>query len=138
MSTATRTRSVKANQSARFAELALKAEAAGNAAALAATPTPMVVGTAKSLFDDSFDPTQPTYFVSEGVCGFAWVKFPGNTAFGRWAKASGLARAAYGGGLQVRANVGGQSLARKEAWAYAYAAVLRDEGVEAYAESRMD
>lgn len=138
MSTATRTRSVKANQSARFAELALKAEAAGTAAGTAATPTPMVVGTAKSLFDDSFDESKPTYFVSEGVCGFASVRFPGNTAFGRWAKSTGLATPAYGGGLRVSVRFGGQSLARKEAFAYAYAAVLREAGVDAYVESRMD
>jgi hypothetical protein len=34
-------------------------------------------------------------------CGFAWVNFPGNTAFGRWAKKQGIARKSYNGGLDV-------------------------------------
>lgn len=136
--TATRTGAVKAAQARAFAALVATADAAGTAAGTAATPTPMVVGTAKSLFDNSFDESKPTYFVSEGVCGFASVRFPGNTAFGRWAKASGIARPAYGGGLSVYVRFGGQSLARKEAFARAYAAVLREAGVDAYVESRMD
>lgn len=34
-------------------------------------------------------------------CGFAWVTFPGNTAFGRWAKKAGIASKSYIGGLEV-------------------------------------
>lgn len=124
---------------ANYAALARKADAAGLAAAEAATPQPMIVGTAKSLFDDTIDPSKPTYYVPEGVCGFASIRFPGNTGFGRYMKAAGLARKAYGGGLSVYVRVGGQSLARKEAYASAYAAVLREAGIErVYVESRMD
>jgi len=138
VSTTTRARSVKANQSARFAELALKAEAAGTAAGTAVVPPAMIVGTPTSPFGSDIDYSKPTYYVSEGPCGFASIRFPGNTAFGRWAKSSGLATPAYNGGLRIFVGFGGQSLARKEAYANAYAAVLRDAGVDAYIESRMD
>lgn len=121
-----------------FQALWAEADAAGQAAAEALTPRPMYVGTAKSLFDDSFDTTQPVYYVSEGVCGFAWVWFKGNTAFGRWAKNAGLASKGYPTGLQLWVRGYGQSMQRKEAYARAFAEVLRNAGIKAYAESRMD
>ena len=34
-------------------------------------------------------------------CGFAWITFPGNTSFGRWAKAEKLASRGYPTGLQI-------------------------------------
>jgi len=34
-------------------------------------------------------------------CGFAWVSFPGNMPFGRWAKKQGLASKGYPTGLQI-------------------------------------
>ena len=34
-------------------------------------------------------------------CGFAWVSLPGNSPFGRWAKAQGIARKGYPSGLQI-------------------------------------
>ena len=34
-------------------------------------------------------------------CGFAWVSFPGNTQFGRWAKKTGVASKGYPSGLQI-------------------------------------
>lgn len=101
--------------------------AAGNAALEAAKPTPMtVVGGGER------------YFVSEGACGFAWVAFKGNTKFGRWAKKVGVARAAYPTGMQYWVSQGGQSVDRKEAFARAFAAVLNFNGIEAYANYRMD
>ena len=121
-----------------FAALYEQADAAGKAAADAAVPTPIVIGEETAPFNGVIDYTKPTYFVSEGLCGFAWVKFKGNTAFGRWAKKAGKASPAYGGGLQVWVSSYGQSVTRKEAYAQAFAAVLRAEGVEAYAGSRLD
>ena len=41
-------------------------------------------------------------------------------------------------GLSVWVSEGGQSMERKEAYARAYADVLRAAGIEAYAGSRMD
>jgi hypothetical protein len=74
-------------------------------------------------------------------CGFAWVKFPGNTKFGRYMKKEGHARSSYGGGLQVwnPAKSGTQSLSAIEAGADAFAAVLKGAGIEGvYSQSRMD
>ena len=121
-----------------YAALYEQAEAAGREAADAAVPVPMIVGEETSPLSGVIDHSKPTYFVSEGLCGFAWVSFKGNTGFGRWAKKAGKAKPAYGGGLRVSVFGYGQSVTRKEAYAHAFAAVLRDNGVEAYAESRLD
>lgn len=129
---------MSATTTTNFQALWAEADAAGKAAAEACTPRPMLVGTAKGLFDDSFDESQPVYYVADGVCGFAWITFKGNTAFGRWAKAAGLARKGYPSGLAYWVRGYGQSMQKKEAYAQAFAATLRAAGVTAYAESRMD
>ena len=76
--------------------------------------------------------------VSDGVCGFASVRFKGNTAFGRYMKKNNLARSAYGGGLSMSVHQYNQSLTRKEAYAHAFAEELRKAGIDAWAESRID
>ncbi len=104
--------------------------AAGNAAAAAIVPTPMVVSNGNN---------GKTYFVGDGVCGFGWLTFKGNTAFGKWAKANGIARPGYPKGLSVWSPLRTQSLARNEAWAYAAADALRAAGInDAYGHSRID
>jgi hypothetical protein len=102
----------------------VEAHEAGMKAAAEVTPTPMVVR--------GYAP------VEGGVCGFAWVKFPGVGKFAAWAKRTGRARKGWPKGLTVWVSEFGQSMTRKEAYARAFAAVLREKGVEAYAESRMD
>lgn len=103
------------------------AHAAGMAAGNDAKPTPMrVVG-------QGCDEV-----VEGGPCGFAWVSFKGNTAFGRAMKKLNLASPGYPTGLQVWVGEFGQSMARKSAYARAYAAVLRGYGIDAYPQSRMD
>lgn len=90
-------------------------------------PTPMtVMGNGKE------------YFVADGVCGFAQICIKGNTKFGRWLKKYGLARNSYPSGLSIGTPNFNQSLQRKEAYADAYAGVLRENGIEAYSQSRMD
>jgi hypothetical protein len=71
-------------------------------------------------------------------CGFAWVIIPGTSAFARWAKKQGYFRKAYGPGMQYWVSYGEQSMGRKEAFAEAFAKVLRDNGIEARTGSRMD
>jgi len=121
-----------------FSTIWATAHEAGLASAAAAKPVPMIVGTPTTPFGSDIDPTKPVYYEAGGVCGFAWVSFAGNTAFGRWAKANGLATKAYGGGLQFSVRVGGQSMQTKEAYAHAFADTLRNAGIKAYASSRMD
>lgn len=121
-----------------FETLFSAAHQAGKAAAEACKPVPMVVGSPTSPFGSNIDPNKPMYFVADGVCGFAWVKFKGNTAFGKWARKNGYAKPSYPNGLQIRVSDYGQSMQLKEAYAQAFAARLREAGVDAYSESRMD
>lgn len=121
-----------------FGALWAKAHAAGHAAATAVTPRAMVVSQHADMLDDS-SPTVKSWYVSEGACGFAWVVFKGNTPFGRWAKKTGKAHSHYPSGLSYWVGDYGQSMARKEAYAHAFARALRDGGVaDAYSSSRMD
>lgn len=134
-----KTQAAKFAREAKFKALLDKAQAAGMAAAEKARPTPMVVGTPEHFFSDKIDTSKPTYYVADGVCGFAWVTFPGTTAFARWARDNGHARKAYGGGYQIWIRQHGQSYERKGAHAQAMAEVLREGGIKsAFADGRMD
>jgi len=99
---------------------------------------PMVVGESTTTFGNDIDYDKPTYFVEGGVCGFAWVTFAGNTAFGKWAKAQGLANNGYPTGLSFWVRDFGQSMQRKEEFARSFASVLYAYGIPAYGNSRMD
>jgi hypothetical protein len=120
------------------AALHAAAHDAGMAAAAAHTPVAMVVGQADGM-SDRFAPGAKLYHVPGGVCGFAWVNVrPANCAFAKWAKERKMGHAGYHGGFDVWIREFGQSMTTKEAYANAYAAVLRDNGIKAYANSRMD
>jgi hypothetical protein len=123
-----------------FRELYDKAHAAGMAAGAACKPVAMVVGHAASPLGGGIDYSKPVYHVPDGPCGFAWVTVkPGNCRLANWLKKAGLARKAYGGGVAVWVSEFGQSMARKEAYARAFAKVLNTAGFSrVYAESRMD
>ncbi len=103
------------------------AHQAGHEAATKVVPEPMTVVGAKQI-----------WHVPEGMCGFAWVVFKGNTSFGRWALKNKLARKAYSGGLHLWVSDYEQSYDRKSAYAAAFAEVLRKHGVDAYADNRLD
>jgi len=77
--------------------------------------------------------------VTAGVCGFAWVKIqPATSSFARWLKKNDLARKGYGPGIDISISAYGQSMTRKAAYAGAFASVLRDAGIRAHSQSRMD
>lgn len=102
---------------------------------------PMLVGEATSIFSNEIDYNKPTYILDDGPCGFAWVNiYPGNCKLANQYKKLGLARPAYGGGVQMWVHEFGQSVDRKYAYAQAYAAKLQElTGVERiYADSRLD
>lgn len=115
-----------------FGSLYETAHAAGMAAGYGSTPTPMVVSGGVP------GETPKSWYVSEGACGFAWVVVKGTTPFARWAKKTGKASKHYPSGLSFWVSEFGQSMARKEAYAYAFAKVLTEHGITAYAGSRMD
>lgn len=122
------------------------AHEAGLAAANAHKPTPMHVVERANPFDDQSAIVKRYAPVMDGVCGFAWVWMKGNTAIARLAKKASEAGAlsgvnygkGYPNGITLWVTGFNQSLERKEAYARAYVATLRDAGHEAYVQSRMD
>jgi hypothetical protein len=129
-----------------FNSICDKAAAAGKAAVEQLTVTPMVVGQETSLFSGKLDYSKPTYYIEDGVCGFAWVNvYPankGNTRAGKEErailKAAGFRLNDYEKSFQLWVSQYNQSMQKKEAYASAFAKVLRENGLKAYSGSRMD
>ena len=110
----------------------------GNAAVQMTTVAPMVVQQRENPLNDGSSLVRE-YFVADGVCGFASVTVkPANSKFAKYLIANGLGRKGYGGGVCMSVRQFNQSLTKKEAYAYAFASVLNEHGIKAYAESRMD
>lgn len=129
------------SRAASFEGLIKAAEAAGGAAAQACCPRPIIVGSPKDgVFGNEIDYSKPTYYESDGLCGFAWINIkPGTSTFARYLKATGRAETdSYYGGVTVWVSDYGQSVERKTAYARAYAMVLSDAGIKASANSRLD
>lgn len=122
----------------KFSAIVKAANEAGRKAVEGFTPNPMIVGQPTTLFGNDIDFSKPTHFVADGVCGFAWVRFKGNTSFGKWAKAKGIARESYPTGLQISIHDYNQSMQKKEVHARAFAEVLCANHIEAWSESRLD
>ena len=127
-----------------FAKVFAEAQAAAEAAFVAAKPVPMAVQEAKGL-SDGFDFNRPYEVISDGVCGFAWVNVyvDGRSRVAKMMKEFGMRPDYYGGyqfsSYDVAPSAGGsQSMQRKEAACGAFAKVLRDYGFKAYVGSRMD
>ncbi len=118
------------NRDAEFAAIVAEGHAAGMAAAATITPEPMIV--IDTLSGKVYEP------IADGVCGFGWIWFKGNTAFGRWAKKTGVAGTGYPNGLTIWIRDHRQSLTLKAAHARAFAAVLGTHGITAYGQSRID
>jgi hypothetical protein len=114
-----------------------EANQAGVAAAAACVPTPMVVQEHTNMLDDK-SPVAQQWVVPAGVCGFAWIQFPGNTAWAKWAKANAGAHGAYPKGYSIWVHQFNQSMELKQAYAHAFVEVLRKYDIQAYAGSRMD
>lgn len=120
----------RATRYAGFQELHEKARAAGIQAGADCAPIPMAV------IDQLHG---QIWRVDDGACGFAWVTVrPGNCPFANWAKKNGIMSRAWDGGVQLWVSEFGQSVDRKSAFASAYARVLTDAGIRAYAGSRLD
>ena len=116
-----------------------KAHLVGMDAGRDASVTPMVVGSPSTPFGSDIDYSKKTYFVEGGACGFAGVVIkPARGKFVSYLKSIGIGNKHYYGGYYVSVREFGQSLARKEAYAEAYAKVLSEEGMRCYVDSRMD
>ena len=107
-----------------------RAHAAGMSAGTHSTPDPMGVRDSR---------TGQTWVVEGGPCGFAWVNVrPGTSQVAKRLRERKIGDKAYEGGVSVWVMHFHQSMARKEAYAYAFAKVLNDAGITASVGSRMD
>ena len=114
-----------------YAAIYAEAATAAKKAADEKVPVPMVVtgGTATD---------RTIYYVPQGMCGFASIRFKANTGFGKWAKSVGHAKPGYPNGLAIYVHEGGQSYEIKVAHADAFCGVLKSHGIDAWTESRLD
>ena len=119
-----------------YSEAHSKGIAAGNAC----TPTPMVVGEPTTPLGNDIDYSKDTWLVNDGVCGFAWINIkPARGKFVTWMKKNNIGRTdSYYGGYTIWVSGFGQSMTRKENYARAFVKVLEENGLKAYAMSRMD
>ena len=118
--------------------LYIQAHNAGNNAVTTTTVTPMIVTQSANPLDDS-SAVVNAWIVNDGVCGFANVIIkPATSKFAKFLVANQLARKHYAGGVSMSIRDFNQSLTKKEAYAQGFAKVLRDNGIDAWAESRMD
>ena len=125
----------------KFEEILALADASGRLAAEQCVPTPMVVVQHKNPWDETSEITKVWEPVADGVCGFDWVTIkPANSAFANFLKKKERFQThkGYHGGLELWVGGYGQSMARKEAYARAFARILTENGIKARAESRMD
>jgi hypothetical protein len=131
-----------------------QAHAAGMAAVEALDVVPMIVEETNVLTGAPL-PGGKEWYVADGVCGFAWVRFSAKQGEGKkflnWLvgtakpQRADLApppiklRKGYYGGYEFNIFAFNQSMQRKEAYAQAYAQVVRQiDGLSAYGQSRMD
>lgn len=138
-----------AEQHRRWQALMDAAHAAGIEAGETCQPRPMIVTASNSRGEIVRE-----YYVEEGVCGFAYVNLypkPGgesrrfiNWATGRTKSRHGCPfaiRKSYQGGYSLFVIDFGQSMARKERYAHAFAEILREagiDGLQVFSSSRMD
>ena len=117
-----------------FEALYQTAHAAGITAGKQAIPTPMIV-------TGGVPGQKPTtHVVEDGVCGLATIRLHSASKFGKFLIANGIAKKGYD---RRTANIFvygfGQSLVRQEAYAEAFAAVLKGAGIDqVFVSSRID
>jgi len=106
----------------KWAEIHRMACQAGDNAAATVVPTPMRIHGGETIM--------------EGMCGRAAVRVSdARRAFAKWALSTGIASRGYRSGAYVFARVASQSVDRALAYATAYAAVLKHNGVACEVES---
>jgi hypothetical protein len=126
----------------KFEKLLNQLAAIADVAYQLAQPTPMAVYETAGL-SDAPKPGGRSWYVSEGVCGFAWVVIkPATSSFAKYLARNEIGYKAYDGGwvLPMHYFIAGmsQSLERAEQAAYAVAQELRNNNINCFATSRMD
>ncbi len=129
-------------------DILIEANIAGHEAVKNLNIIPMIVQKHANPIDDNSPVTQE-WLVEGGVCGFASIHFKANTSenkkFLANLKKAGLAgeneewqKDTYRGGYYKWISEFGQSMQRKEAYAYAFKNVLEKYSITAYVHSKMD
>ena len=126
-------------------DILVEASEAAEAAVKACRPTPMIVGSPTTPFGNDIDETKQTYFVEGGVCGFASVVIkPARGSFVTLLKSRGVGRKSYYGGWDVASWEFAPSIRRDQSYERACAAanaaaiVLRNYGISAGVDARID
>lgn len=115
-----------------------EAHKAGLKALAECVPEPMIVCQHANMIDDS-SPVVRRDYVADGLCGFAWINVrPGTCSFAKYLKTYRQGYKDYYGGISIHVREGNQSIAKKEAYAGAFAEVLCNHDINASAESRLD
>lgn len=115
----------------------------------ATPPTPIIVGSPSTPLGNDVDFNQKTWYVADGVCGFASVVLDsGQTGFAKWLVSNKFAHKHWRIGVGYKgvsfwAEGKGfpetrQSLQLKQQVCGAVARHLRDKGFNAWVESRID
>ena len=113
------------------AQLYGEAHTAGLAAMYAVVPTPRVMR-------PNWDSPLTMSYEPEGQVGYAWIAVASNTSMGKWlVKHKYGQRSAFEPEVQVWVEEGGNSYERKQAYAAAFAEVLRKAGVYCQACGRL-
>ena len=128
----------KTSDNDRFSALFETAHVAGMRAGTEVGVTPMIVGTPDGA--GGVDTSKKTYFVPDGVCGFASIIIkPARGKFVTYLKRHDLGRTGSGTGCWIWCHEFNQSLTRKTAYCSAFADVLIEAGIKGVRiDSRMD
>lgn len=110
------------------------------------TPVPVIFGQAKDLFSSEIIPGTEEY-VSDGVCGFAWVNIkPARGPLVKYLKSKGIGRPGTYGGYSLSSyncipgSGSSQSMQRKEAGCRAFVEVVKKyfPDMKIWVETRID
>lgn len=130
-----------------FSNICIIADKAGKAAVEKVVTRSVLVYEETHPFSGVMDVNKPTYILDDYPCGFAWVnvylKSRSNSIIGkqerRVLEACGFKKDFDSNKrYYLWVSAYNQSMQKKEAYANAYAKVLRENGIDAYSASRMD
>ena len=126
-------------------DILVEASEAAEAAVKACTPQAIIVGSPSTPLGNDVDPTQQTWFVAGGVCGFASVVIkPARGKFVAELKKRKIGYVGYYGGYSVSSYEFARSIRQDQSYERACAAakgaveVLKSYGINAYVDSRID
>lgn len=126
-------------------DILVEASESAEQAVKACRPTPIIVGSPSTPLGNDVDPSQQTWFVEGGVCGFASVVIkPARGTIVAELKKRKIGSAHYGGGYSFSSWQLAPSIRQDQSYERAVAAargaveVFKKYGVNAYVDARID